>query len=127
MGSSGKDFKQRMLAETAGRLGDHHFGALRQETAVNKAEGIISQELGRLGWTVADLASRRKGGPAKLQIAASERSGTTLSVKQIAARLHLGTVRSASERLRATLRQPAPTVAAHPVFVEQADERRYVG
>ena len=30
-----------MPAEAEGRLGEHHFGELRQETAEAKAQGII--------------------------------------------------------------------------------------
>jgi hypothetical protein len=33
---------------------------------------------------------------------------TTLSIKQIAERLHLGTTRSASVRVRAAMRRPTP-------------------
>jgi hypothetical protein len=44
----------------------------------------------RLGWQPAELASRRKHDPAKLEIAARLRREMTLSVKQIATRLHLG-------------------------------------
>jgi hypothetical protein len=42
-------FKQELLERAEGQLGEHHFGALRQETAEAKAERIISQELGRRG------------------------------------------------------------------------------
>ena len=43
-----------------GKLGDHHSGELRRETAEAKAERILVQELRSLGWTQADLAMRRK-------------------------------------------------------------------
>ncbi|MCX6912471.1 MAG: hypothetical protein NT167_05350 [Verrucomicrobia bacterium] len=90
-----------------GQVGQHHFGALRMETAQAKAERIITEELGRLGWQQAELASRRKHDPAKLEIAARLRRETTLSVKQIATRLLLGTAKSASVRLLAAARQKA--------------------
>jgi len=38
-------------------MGQHHFGELRLETAQAKAERIISEELVRLGWQPAELAS----------------------------------------------------------------------
>ena len=41
-------------------MGQHHFGELRLERAQAKAERIIGQELVRLGWQAAVLASRRK-------------------------------------------------------------------
>jgi hypothetical protein len=51
--------------------------------------------LGRLGWKETDLASRPKTDPAKLALAARLRKETTLSIKAIAARAHLGTSKSA--------------------------------
>jgi hypothetical protein len=62
---------------------------MRLELAQAKAERTSSQEARRLGWQEADLASRRKRAPGKLEIAVRLRKETTLSVKEIAARLHL--------------------------------------
>ena len=53
-----------------------------------------------------------KSDPAKLAIAARLRQETTLSVKTIAARMHLGTIKSANARLHGWLRQSAPTASA---------------
>src|ERR1041385_378774 len=64
---------------------------MRLEVALAKAERIIGDELRRLGWQEADLASRRKRDPEKLQMALRLRKETTLSVETIAARLQLGT------------------------------------
>ena len=89
------------------QVGQHHFGELRLETAQAKAERIMSEELVRLGWQPAELTSRRKHDSAKLEIAARLRRETTLSVKQIATRLHLGTPKSASVRLLTATRQKA--------------------
>lgn len=73
------------------------FGtSMRLEVAEAKAEHIIREELGRLGWQEADVASHRKRHPGKLEIAVRLRKETTLSVKPIAARLHLDTSGSAS-------------------------------
>ena len=108
----GDDFKKRRLAEMEGQLGEHHRGELRQEMAEAKAQRIITEELGRLGWTPTDLASRRKSDPAKLRIAALLRRETTLSVKQTAGRLHLGTPRSATVRLHLAMAQLAPAQPA---------------
>jgi hypothetical protein len=47
----------------------------------------------------ADLAARRKGDAEKMALAARLRKETTLSVKAIAARVHLGTAKSANVRL----------------------------
>jgi hypothetical protein len=92
-------FKQRKLQEIDGEVGEHHFGELRLETAQAKAQRIVAEELKRRGWQETDFVARRKHDPAKVQIARRLRRETTLSVKQIAERLHFGTSRSASFRL----------------------------
>ena len=74
-----EEFKQRVLAETESQLGEHHFGRLRQETAEARAQRIIGEELGRLGWEPTELGARRESDPAKLQIAVQLRRETTLS------------------------------------------------
>jgi REP element-mobilizing transposase RayT len=103
---------QEMLGRAEGQLGEHHFGALRQETAEAKAERIIGEELGRRGWREDDLAARRKSDAGKLEIAARVRRETTLTLKQIAERLHLGTPRSASVRLQMAAKEPTRRVPA---------------
>jgi len=90
-------FRQAMLEEMGGKLGDNHSGELRSESAQTRAERIIEEELCRLGWEERELISRRKSDPAKLAIAARLRKKTTL--KGIAVRLHLGTSKSANIRL----------------------------
>ena len=81
---------------------------MRRETAEAKAERLIAEELGRLGWGEADLVSRRKSDPAKLGVAAGLRRETTLPIKVIAARLHLGTSKSANIRLHTAMRARTP-------------------
>jgi hypothetical protein len=98
-----EDFKQQKLEEMDGQVGQHHFGEMRLEVAQAKAQRIIGEELRRLGWQEADLASHRKRDPSKLEIAVRLRKETTFSVKQIAARVHLGTPGSASVCLRAAM------------------------
>jgi len=90
-----REFKQQRLEAIGGQVGEHHYGQLRLETAEAKGERIIAEELGRRCWQEADWVSRRKHDPAKLSLAQRLRQETTLSVKQIAVRLHLGTTRSA--------------------------------
>jgi hypothetical protein len=102
------EFKQEMLEKVDGQLGDHHSGQLRRETAEAKGERIISEELGRLGWNEGDLVARRKSEPGKLAIAARLRQQTTLSIKTIAARVHMGTSKSANARLHNWIRQTSP-------------------
>lgn len=108
----GGSFKKQMLERMEDQLGEHHSGELRRETANAKADRIIGQELNRLGWTEADLAEHPKGDPRKLALAANLRRETTLTIKEIATRVHLGTSKSANARLhrwmnRATARRLA--------------------
>ncbi len=56
-----------------------------------------------LGWTQTDWVARRKTDPSKLAIAARLRAETTLSLKQIAERLHLGKPKAAKTNLHKCL------------------------
>jgi len=103
-----EDFKQQRLEELDGQVGQHHFGQMRLEVAQAKAGRIITEELRRLGWQEADLVWRRKRDPGKLQIGVRLRKETTLSVKEIAARLHLGTPGSASVCLLTAMSKAQP-------------------
>ncbi len=94
-----QDFKDRMLEKLDGKLGEHHSGQLRLETAEAKGKRIMDEELRRLGWNRRELALRRKSDPGKLTMAARLRRETTLSLKAIAARVGLGTSKSANARL----------------------------
>ena len=80
-------------------MGESHAGQLRRESAEVRAERILAEELGRLGWTEAQLRERRKSDPAKLALATRLRRQTTLTVGWIANRLHLGTRKSAAMKL----------------------------
>jgi REP element-mobilizing transposase RayT len=104
------EYKQQMLEALEGKLGDHHSGALRQEAATAKAERIVAEELGRLGWQETDLKARRKSDPDKLALAARLRRETTLTLRAIAARVQLGTSKSANARLHEWMRPPAKRI-----------------
>jgi hypothetical protein len=90
-----EQFRQRMLELMEGKLGESHSGELHRETAEQKANRIISEELARLGWKESDLAVRMKADPAKLALAARLRNETTLPIKWIAARVQVGTPKGA--------------------------------
>jgi hypothetical protein len=77
-----------------------------------KAARMIAEELQRHGWKEQDLVSRRKNDPTKLEIAARLRRETTLSVKEIAARAHLGTSKTANTKLHKHMRGTAANDAA---------------
>lgn len=97
IGSEG--FRQECLQRMEGRVGENHPGRTRLETAEAKADRMVAEELARLRWTPKDLAGRERSHPAKLALAARLRQATTLSVKQIAERLHLGKPKGARTNL----------------------------
>jgi len=105
-------FRQQMLENMEGKLGEHHSGELRRETAEAKAERLIGEELKRLGWTEGELAARRKSDPLKLALAARLRKETTLSLKAIAGRVHLGAAKGANTNLHRWMRAKAPESSA---------------
>lgn len=109
----GREYKRQMLEAMEGRLGEHHSGELRRETAEAKAERIVAEEFSRQGWNESDLATRRKSDPGKLRIAARLRRETTLTIKAIASRVHLGSSRSAYVRLYEWIKSSEATVQAN--------------
>ena len=125
----GEDFRKQLLERMDGQLGEHHSGEMRRETAEMKAERIIAAELKRLDWQERDLASRRKSDPDKLALGNLLRQQTTLSIKWIAARLHLGTSKGANANLhrwRQSHRE-SPSFSAPPagrIRVSKAIKRR---
>jgi hypothetical protein len=92
-------FKAKLLEQMEGKLGEHHSRELKQESAEAKAEQIIGEELKRLKWTAGDLNQRAKSDPAKLALAARLRRETTLTIRWIAGRLHLGSWKSLNAKL----------------------------
>nr|WP_321349309.1 transposase [uncultured Methanoregula sp.] len=103
----GEEFKRELMERMEGRLGEHHAGELRLETAEAKAERIIGEELRRLRWAEQDLTGRTKNDPEKLAIAARLRNETTLSIKAIAARVKLGSSKSANAKLHSWMKSHA--------------------
>jgi hypothetical protein len=59
----------------------------------------MAEQLERYGWQEDDLSCRRKNDPAKLEMAARLRRETMLSINAIAARVHLGTSKTANSKL----------------------------
>ena len=98
-----------MLLRMEGKLGEHHLGELHRASAEAKAERIIAEELERRGWQEADLVARRKSDAVKLEIAARLRRETTLSIKAIAARMHLGSSKAANRSLYRHMRGDGAT------------------
>jgi hypothetical protein len=93
------EFKASLLERMEGKLGEHHSGQLRRESAEAKAGRIIREDLKRLGWSKGERRQRPKSDPAKLAMAARLRRETTLALPWIAARLHMGTWKSLNAKL----------------------------
>ena len=94
-----EQFRQEMLERMDGKLGESHSGELHRETAEQKANRIVFEELARRGWQESELATRRRSDPDKLAIAVRLRNETTLPVKWIAARVQIGTAKGAKSVL----------------------------
>lgn len=107
----GEDFRRRCLERMEGKVGDNHPGQTRIETARAKAGRILAEELARLEWTEEDLATQQKSHPIKLALAARLRQETTLTVKEIAERLHLGKPKGARTNLHKFMSQARPDTA----------------
>jgi putative transposase len=82
--------KEELLAQVSVRAGRYHYGSELRESAAAKAEGIVREELGRLGWTEETLAGRRKGDREKLGIVRRLRAETTVTLGWVAERLRMG-------------------------------------
>jgi hypothetical protein len=85
----------------------NHSGDLPRESREAKAGWIVWEEPRRLGWVEADLSRPPNSAPAKLALATRLRRETTLTIKEIAARLKLGTSKSANACLHASMRNRA--------------------
>jgi hypothetical protein len=53
-----EQFKEQMLELMEGKLGESHSGELHRETAEQRANRIIAEELARRGWQESDLDPR---------------------------------------------------------------------
>jgi len=94
-----EEFRAKLLERMEGQLGEHHSGQLRHESAQAKGERIIGEELKRKKWQERDLKEHRKTDPDKLAMAVRLRRETTLTIREIAQRLHLGSWKSLNNRL----------------------------
>ena len=121
-GSAG--FRQRMLEEIEKLEGESVGGGLREETATNKAERIVAEELKRLQWTEQDLGRRRKSDPGKLRIAARLRRETILSLQSIARRVGLGSSKSANAKLHTWMQANGKPDGATPETKSKKDHAR---
>ena len=66
-------FRRELLQQMDGRMGEHHYGEERRESAEEKAQRLVTEGLGKAHWTEADLRRRRKSDPVKIGLAAQLR------------------------------------------------------
>jgi REP-associated tyrosine transposase len=84
-------FRKELLAQMSQKRGAEHYGAEIRESAQEKAERIVSEELRALGWEEQDLSKHLKGDPKKIGISLRLRRETTMTLSWIAQRLQMGT------------------------------------
>lgn len=94
-----KAFRKELLVRVSERRGPSHYGTELHQSAVEHAEGLLGAGLQALGWMEIDLAKRRKGDKAKVDLAMKLRKETTMTLKWIADRLKMGTAASLSNLL----------------------------
>src|SRR5262249_16021928 len=84
-----KTFKEELLEQMHQRRGDHYGPELPQADIVHAAK-LLQPEFRKRGWTPAELNRRRKADREKIEIAWRLRRETTMTLKWIAQRLHMG-------------------------------------
>ena len=86
----GEAFRKELLEQMDGTLGAQHYGEERRESAIDRAERIVGNELRRAGWQEDDLLKTAKGHRVKVQTAILLRAETTVTYRWIARRLMMG-------------------------------------
>ena len=98
-----KDFREELLERIGAKQGKQHHGEELRESDEKKAERIVREVLGKLGWTEKELKHRRKGDIEKARGAVRLRKETTMSWSWIAKRLEMGHWRTAANAVRTCL------------------------
>jgi len=87
----GEEFRRELLEAVSRGAGARAAGPEAREAGEAKAERIVRGEMKRLRWGEKELAGRRKGDKAKLEVAERLRRETTMTLAWIASRLRMGT------------------------------------
>jgi len=58
-------FRNELLGQMTGKVGAFLYGDEIRESAVEKAQRMVVEELKKLGWDVEQVAQRKKGTPPK--------------------------------------------------------------
>jgi putative transposase len=83
-------FRAELLAAGGERVGASHYGAERQEIGAARSERLVKAGLAALGWTEKELSAKAKGDKGKVKLARQLRAETTMTLRWIADRLHMG-------------------------------------
>jgi hypothetical protein len=87
----GEEFRRELLEQMSGKMGRHHGGVERQETAEQEASRLLAEELTRRGWSAGELKRRKKSSDhGKAAIAQRLRRETTVTWDWIARSLLMG-------------------------------------
>src|SRR5947207_384043 len=76
-------FRKELLAQMAEQAGASHYGEELRESAEEKGQRIVGEEMKRLEWKEIELQRRRKGDPEKVGIACRLRQESTMTLKWI--------------------------------------------
>lgn len=76
-----EEFRQELLQQISQVAQPGHQGPEIQESSTAKAERILKEELGNIGWAINHLLAHRKGDPHKVRIAARLRRETTVTLR----------------------------------------------
>jgi putative transposase len=94
-----EEFREELLQAMEQRGSDYIAGDEIKESEEHKAERLIKGQLRLLGWTNSDLPQAAKGDKRKIRIAKLLREQTTMTLKWIAQRLHMGVWTHLANRL----------------------------
>jgi hypothetical protein len=94
-----KKFRKELLAQMAEKAGASHCGEELRESAEEKAQRIVGDEMKKLGWSERHLEEHRKGDLRKVRIARRLRAETTMTLQWIADRLKMGAWTHVANRL----------------------------
>jgi len=103
-----------LLAQVGELASPKHAGEEIRQSALAKAQRIVQEELGALGWSGQDLQGRRKSDPQKVRIAARLRRETTMTLDWIGACLCMGAATNLASLLQG-LKQEGQD-SAEPLF-----------
>jgi len=100
----GETFRQELLAAATTRATEHHHALTPPETIEEKARRLLQAELDKLNWTRAELARWSKSDARKIHIARRLRAQTAVTLKWLAAELHMGSYNHVANCLRTTVK-----------------------